>query len=101
MQARASNSSLHHKSHLLAHSVVPHLQTHLEAGKTLSLELARYVHNDAFLDNGWDAYHARAQLPASEALLEEGQLELALGSVALAAWDKSATSCLPAYTAPG
>ena len=87
------------------------MQVHLEGGKGLAIEIARYIQNDAFFDNVWDAYHGIIILPSTQLLLEEGCLDLILSDpLAFLPWisvkedpDLSVvlgSGCLPAYT-PG
>ena len=81
-------------------------QTHLEAGKPLVVEVARYIQNDAFFDNVWEPYHGMAWLSGSGDLLEEGRLQLGLEAAPLLPWSTASgggaavVSGLPVYT-PG
>lgn len=73
----------------------------------MAVELARYIQNDAFFDNVWEAYHALAWISIAAELLEEGRLQLCLEHAPLMPWnvsaegaeDKHVSSGLPIYTA--
>ena len=74
------------------------LRAHLEAGKQLAVEIARYVQcQDTLVDNSWNSYHALATIPTSDHLIQEDCKVLVCESASLAAWQANQQSCLPPF----
>ncbi|MEW5312770.1 MAG: hypothetical protein WDW38_004378 [Sanguina aurantia] len=79
---------------------------HLEDKLPLTLELARYLHNEAYSDNAWESHHAMCHLPAASQLLQPGTLAAVGPSTPLAAWAAApaalqhGASVLPPYVPP-
>ncbi|GAX79641.1 hypothetical protein CEUSTIGMA_g7082.t1 [Chlamydomonas eustigma] len=101
------------KRFILSADAAEKLRTQLEAGQPLAIEVARYVTNEAFVDNAWEAYHGMSWVSESstQGLLVDGTVEVAEDALPLVAWaagvaDKVEGSqllgsgCLPAYAAP-
>ncbi|MEW5299580.1 MAG: hypothetical protein WDW36_002581 [Sanguina aurantia] len=82
------------------------LRHHLEDKLPLTLELARYLHNEAYSDNAWESHHAMCHLPAASQLLQPGTLAAVGPSTPLAAWAAApaalqhGASVLPPYVPP-
>jgi hypothetical protein len=88
-------------------------QSLLEAGQPLALEVARYIQNEAYVDNAWGAYHGMSWLSESstQGLLVDGCVEVVGDVLPLVAWAAGVegkveekqllgSSCLPTYNAP-
>jgi hypothetical protein len=95
------------------------VQLHSEGGRPLAVELARYVTNDAFIDNVWEAYHCVTWLSDSACLglVAEDSTEMIAvvagegAPLLLQPWSAGVEErpdgaellgkgCLPAYVAP-
>ena len=82
-------------------------QWHLEDGKDLVVEVARYVTAEGMSDPAWDHYHAAGELTGvAPQLLVAGATQFSCDA-SLAAFSSMAagrltglTTCLPAYAAP-
>ncbi len=81
----------------LSHHSSPPTQGHLEDGRPLTLEIARYLTHDALQDTNWGMYHGRAELRGCTASLTEMGATRHKEQAALAEFPAGSASALPEY----